>query len=156
MSQNLAAHPYARDLSKLSPEDRALIAGKGERQPAAAPMNHHEADGEVLAHPVPLWLLLSTFAGLMVLTFFTVAATWFDFGALNIWIAVGIAAVKAVLVAVVFMHLKWDNPFNAFALVATFFFLALFIGVVCMDTQQTDPLKQTDALGNLAIQDTVQ
>ena len=145
MADGLQAHPYTRDLSKLDEDDRALLGGAAGRRAAAStanmPQNHSDHDAEVMAHPVPLWMLFVTFGGLMVLTFLTVAATWFDFGPVNIWIALIIAFAKAVLVAVIFMHLRWDNPFNALALGSTMFFLVLFIGVTCMDTQQVDNAK---------------
>jgi len=97
-------------------------------------------DEHALAHPVPVWILLGTFAALMVLTFLTVAATWIDLGRLNIWLALFIALIKAVLVALYFMHLRWDSPFNAAILFASLFFVVLFIGIAILDTQQYQPL----------------
>ncbi|MCG8510585.1 MAG: cytochrome C oxidase subunit IV family protein, partial [Rhodospirillales bacterium] len=65
------------------------------------------------AHVVPLSLLAGVFGALLFLTLITVAATWIDLGALNVWVAVGIAVVKAAFVALYFMHLRWDSPFNS-------------------------------------------
>ena len=53
----------------------------------------------------------------------TVAATWVDLGGWNLWIALGIATVKASLVALYFMHLRYDNPFYALIFVTALVFL---------------------------------
>jgi cytochrome c oxidase subunit 4 len=86
-----------------------------------------------VAHVVPRRMLAGVLAALLVLTFATVAATWVNFGGLNIWIAIGIATVKATLVALVFMHLAYDRPFNALVLVATLCFVTLFMGLALLD-----------------------
>ncbi len=93
-------------------------------------------ESRALAHPVSLSLLLTTFAGLMILTFLTVAATWVDLGMWNIWLALLIAVIKAGLVAMYFMHLRWDSPFNGIVLIAALFFVALFIGSVVLDSRE--------------------
>ena len=95
---------------------------------------HHSDDA--LAHPVPMSLLLTVFGGLMILTFLTVAATWVDIGVWNIWLALLIAVIKASLVALYFMHLRWDSPFNAIALIGSLFFVALFIGSVVLNSKE--------------------
>lgn len=86
------------------------------------------------AHAVPLHILLGVWMALLFLTFVTYAVTWVDLGPLNIWIALGIASIKAFLVALFFMHLKWDRPFNAIVLVGAIFFLVLFLGLALLDT----------------------
>lgn len=92
---------------------------------------HHPKVG----HHVPMWVLAATLAALLVLTFFTVAATWIDLGpAVNLWIALIIATIKAVLVALFFMHLAYDKPFNAIVLICALFFVLLFVGLTLMDT----------------------
>lgn len=98
--------------------------------------DHHATEEHGLAHPVPLGLLIATFGALMVLTFITVAATWVDLGPFNIWLALLIAVIKAGLVALYFMHLRWDSPFNAIVLIAAMFFVALFIGIVVLDSRE--------------------
>lgn len=89
-----------------------------------------------LAHPVPMSLLLGIFGLLMVLTAATYGAALIDLGPFNIVLALLIAVVKASLVGLYFMHLRWDSPFNAVILIASLFFVALFIGVAIMDTTQ--------------------
>lgn len=96
--------------------------------------NHaHEAHPEV-GHVVPVWLLTAVFVALLFLTWVTVAVTWLDLGALNVWIALLIAAVKAVLVVLYFMHLRWDSPFNSVVLLTSLVFLAIFIAITITDT----------------------
>lgn len=90
-------------------------------------------------HVVPGWLLLAVFAALMLLTVVTVAVTWLDLGAWNLAAAMGIAAVKASLVALYFMHLRWDSPFYALLLVAALAFLALFLGFTLLDAVAYQP-----------------
>lgn len=90
-------------------------------------------------HVAPLWVLFATFGALIVLTLLTYAAAMVDLGPLNIPLAVGIAAVKAVLVALFFMHLFWDSKFNAFVLIIGVVFVALFIGVALLDSTHYEP-----------------
>lgn len=87
-------------------------------------------------HVTSLPLLAGVLAILLFLTVLTVAVTYVNLGPLNIWIALGIAVVKAWFVALYFMHLRWDSPFNALAFGAALVFLALFIGISLMDTAE--------------------
>ena len=94
-------------------------------------MSDHENS---FVHVASVKLLLVVWIALMIGTWLTVAASNVDLGALNIWIGLGIATVKATLVALFYMHLRWDKPFNAFVFVGAFFLLFLFIGFAMMDT----------------------
>ena len=76
------------------------------------------------------------FTTLLVLTFATVAVTWVDLGGYNVWVAMGIACIKATLVALFFMHLAYDKPFNTIVLVTTLFFIVFFIGLATIDGMQ--------------------
>jgi cytochrome c oxidase subunit 4 len=101
---------------------------------------HPHAHDEVMGHVMPVPLLLSILLVLLFLTFITVAVTWVDLGRqLNLVVALGIAVVKAALVCLYFMHLRYDNPFNGIALIASFLFVALFIGVTILDSGQYKP-----------------
>ena len=71
-------------------------------------------------------LYLLVFAGLMVGTFLTVAATQVDFGMFNIVVALGIAIAKASLVLWYFMHLKESPNLIKFCAVIG------FLGVITM------------------------
>ncbi len=106
---------------------------------SANPLSASPAHGETIAHVVPVRVLLAVFAVLLALTALTVAATWVDLGQWNLWIAIGIATVKASLVALYFMHLRYDNPFYALIFVTALVFLAVFLSLTLMDTLQYAP-----------------
>lgn len=80
--------------------------------------------------------LIAVFLALLVLTGATVAATAVDFGAANLVIALGIATVKALLVALFFMHLAYDRPFNALVFCTAWLFVAVFAALTLLDTAQ--------------------
>ena len=62
-----------------------------------------------VGHVVPLKLLFGILAALLFLTVLTVAITWVDLGPMNIVAAMGIAVIKASLVALYFMHLRFET-----------------------------------------------
>ncbi len=103
---------------------------------AATPTHDtHGAPGSHdFVHPLPMKVLLSVFAALLMLTVLTVAITYVPLGALNIWAALGIAVVKGALVVLFFMHLKYDKPFYGIVLVVAIFFVALLIGSTIVDS----------------------
>jgi len=78
---------------------------------------------------------------LLVMTFVTVAVSWFDFGRFNLWIALGIAVFKASLVLLFFMHLKYDKPFNAIVIILSMALVMLFIAITLTDTTQYEPQR---------------
>jgi cytochrome c oxidase subunit 4 len=91
---------------------------------------NHPKVGHLVGWPV----LLVTAITLMVLTWVTVVAREVPLGDYNIWLALLIAVVKASLVCMFFMHLRWDRPFNILVLFASLLFLALFLGLAITDT----------------------
>jgi cytochrome c oxidase subunit IV len=90
-------------------------------------------------HVMPLWLLAGVWLALMALTYATVAVTQFDLGRLNLWLALAIATVKAYLVALYFMHLRYDRPFNGLLFLGALVFVMLFVGFALMDTLSYAP-----------------
>lgn len=96
----------------------------------------HDAShpGQGTVHAVPFPILVAVFAALLVLTFATVAATWVNLGELNLWVALGIATFKAGLVALYFMHLRYDHPFNGLVFVAALTVLSLFLAMTLLDS----------------------
>jgi cytochrome c oxidase subunit 4 len=68
-----------------------------------------------------------TLAALLVLTVITVFIASFDFGSINVVVAIGIATIKATLVALVFMHLRHDRPLNGVIAISGFLFLGLLL-----------------------------
>ena len=77
---------------------------------------------------------IRVFAALAILTIVTVAASRVHFpGAGNIVVALVIAAVKASLVAAIFMHLKWEKSPSIWwvlAVCAVFFLALIFLPVL--------------------------
>jgi cytochrome c oxidase subunit 4 len=87
-------------------------------------------------HVVPPRVLLTVYGILLVLTVLTVAVTGVELYSFNIWAALLIAFLKASVVALYFMHLRWDSPFNAIILIAALFFVCIFIGVAILDSRE--------------------
>ena len=86
------------------------------------------------------------FVALLGLTVITVLAAQFDFGPLNLTIALLIAAVKASLVAMFFMGLYFEKSVNAVAFVVSIAALVLFVALTYMDFStrgSMDPLEAT-------------
>ncbi len=103
------------------------------------PLHAHDDHGHGVGHIVPIKLLVVVGVVLLILTWITVAATYFDLGDGNIYIALAIAVIKASLVALFFMHLRWDRPFNGFIFVGSIAFVALFIAFALTDSSQYQP-----------------
>lgn len=96
--------------------------------------------GPATGHVVSVRILLGVWALLLVLTLLTVQTVispWADFGSrMDLYIALAIATVKAALVLLYFMHLRYDSPLNAMWFIFALFFVALFIGGLIGDSQQ--------------------
>lgn len=98
---------------------------------------HHEQH----SHGGPV-IYTATLTGLLILTGITVGASYINFGsnAANIAIALTIASVKAILVSLFFMHLKWDKPVNGIIAITGFLFLGIFISFDLIDlNNRRDP-----------------
>jgi cytochrome c oxidase subunit IV len=74
-----------------------------------------------------------TLVALLILTALTVGAAYINLGSGNIVIALAIATVKAILVALFFMHLRWEKPMDSLIAMAGFIFLGIFIGFCLLD-----------------------
>lgn len=77
--------------------------------------------------------LLMVLMALFALTALTVGASTLNLGALNVWLALIIAAAKASLVLLFFMHLKYETMVLKLSFLATFGFLAIIIGFIFLD-----------------------
>ncbi len=87
-------------------------------------------------HVLSLETYLAVAGALLVLTAVTVAVSFVHFGAWNLVVAMAIAATKAILVALFFMHLKYDNKIYLAVFGASVLFLALFIIFTMFDTMR--------------------
>lgn len=103
--------------------------------------SHHDGLGH---HITPLRVYWTVFAALMVLTAVTVAvslvpvALGIEMGGYAIWVALIVACCKATLVAVFFMHLKYDERFNAMIFISCLFFMGVFFAFTMMDLVTRD------------------
>jgi cytochrome c oxidase subunit 4 len=112
----------------------------------AAHDSHGHGHGEghpLVGHLVPYSTLFATGGALLVLTVITVAARYVDLGEANIYLAIGIAVVKATLVSLFFMHLRWDRPFNLMVLVGSMLFVVLMMVFCMMDVGQNMVAENT-------------
>ena len=100
----------------------------------------HADDGAVHAHISSVPFYVGIFLGLLVLTGVTVGQSYVDLGRLNIVLVVLIATMKASLVVTFFMHLRWDNKFNALIFVSTLFFIGVFFAYTLNDTDRRGEL----------------
>jgi cytochrome c oxidase subunit IV len=82
-------------------------------------------------------------AALLVLTAITVAAAGVRFSspAVNVMVALGIATLKATLVALFFMHLRHDRPMNALIFTTGLAVLATLLALTLIDVQTRLPVQ---------------
>ena len=89
-------------------------------------------------HVLPLKNYFGVFGILVFLTLITVWVSHMNLGPISIYVALVIAFIKACLVAAIFMHLKYDNRFNAFVFASSLLFLAIFVGLTFLDLKTRD------------------
>jgi cytochrome c oxidase subunit 4 len=96
-------------------------------------------------HIVPLKIYLGIGTALLILTAVTIWVATIDLGGWNVVVAIAIAAFKATLVALFFMHLKYDNMLFLYIFLIAIIFLAIFIGFTMFDTMRRgDFYSETD------------
>jgi cytochrome c oxidase subunit IV len=101
---------------------------------------HHEP------HVISIPVLIGTFAALIALTILTVGATAIDLGgAGNLVVALVVAAIKAILVALIFMHLWFDQKYNAMVFGGSLIFVFLFVAFTTIDASRyQDDIRAID------------
>jgi len=82
---------------------------------------------------VPVKTYIFVFVALLILTLTTWQVSLIDLGPFNAIVAVLIAGVKASLVALFFMHVKYGPRFNKLVLVGSIFWLVLLLGITITD-----------------------
>ena len=98
---------------------------------------HHDDHHHGISHVASVKVLAGTGSALLLLTLVTVAATRVDFGpAINLAVAMLIAVIKATLVVLFFMHLKYDKLFHSVVFVSAILAACLFVGFTLMDSGQ--------------------
>ena len=99
--------------------------------------HHGDDDHHEISHVLPIKVLLATGGSLLALTVITVLATKVDFGAnINLGIAMAIAVIKATLVVLFFMHLRYDRLFHSVIFAGAILAASLFVGFTLMDSNQ--------------------
>ena len=91
-------------------------------------------------HVTPIKVYIAVAIALLLLTGITVTASFIDFGAFNVTIALAIASIKALLVAFFFMHLLWDNKLYLIIFAASLLFLTIFLTFTMFDTTTRDAI----------------
>jgi cytochrome c oxidase subunit 4 len=75
----------------------------------------------------------NVFIALLVLLFATVGAAYVPLGPLNFPVAMTIASVKAVLIVLFFMHLRYSHRLTAVVSVAAFLWLGIMLALTMSD-----------------------
>ena len=91
-------------------------------------------------HVLPVSTYLGVGAALLVLTAITVWVSQFHFGEWNLIVAMAVAVTKALLVALIFMHLLWDNKVYMVVFTSAVLFLGIFIVLTMFDTMRRDDI----------------
>ena len=86
-----------------------------------------------LGHVIQFRVYLTILIALLILTAVTVAVSRVDFGAYNTVIAMLVASVKAILVAMFFMHLKFENKYTIGYAAFPLLLLFILIGGIFLD-----------------------
>ena len=70
---------------------------------------------------------------LLILTYVTIHVAQFDFKALTVLLALGVATFKTILVGYYFMHLKFENKFFKIMVFICLFVLVAVLGILFID-----------------------
>jgi cytochrome c oxidase subunit 4 len=84
-------------------------------------------------HPVPAAVYYRTFAALIVLLLITAGASYLPLGALGIAVALGIAATKALLILLNFMHVRYRSRLTDLFAATGFFWLGILFVLTLSD-----------------------
>ena len=84
-------------------------------------------------HVIPPKTYFTIFGALMVLTVVTVWVAFFDLGFLNVFVAVSIAVLKATLVILYFMHVRYSSKLTQVIVAAGVFWLIIMLVLTMQD-----------------------
>ena len=84
-------------------------------------------------HVAPKSLYYGVFLALLVGTALTVAVAFVDLGAMNNVVMLAIASVKALLVILFFMHVRWGSRLTWVVVASGFFWLLILFTVTMSD-----------------------
>jgi cytochrome c oxidase subunit 4 len=84
-------------------------------------------------HVVPKKVYFAIFGILLVLTFLTVLAAFYDLGPLNPVVAVTIACIKGALVVLFFMHVRYSDKLTWVIVITGFGWIAVLLVLTLSD-----------------------
>lgn len=84
-------------------------------------------------HVTPLRTYFFVFLALMVLTAITVAVAYVDLGVFSNVVAMAIALLKAALVVLFFMHVRYSRPMSKLTVASSLFWLLILFGLTLSD-----------------------
>jgi cytochrome c oxidase subunit 4 len=84
-------------------------------------------------HVSPVSTYLSIFMALMGFTALTVGVAFVNLGSFNPVVALGVACIKATLVILFFMHVKYSSRLTKLTVVLSLFFVAILFAETLMD-----------------------
>lgn len=85
------------------------------------------------AHVAPKSVYYLVFLALIVGTGLTVLAAFFDMGVMNNVVMLSIASIKATLVILFFMHVRWGTRLTWVVVASGFFWLLILFGLTMSD-----------------------
>jgi cytochrome c oxidase subunit IV len=88
------------------------------------------------AHVLSVKMLALNLLALLVLTTLTVFTGKLDLHGFDFAVAMIIATIKATLVAMIFMHLKWDKGYHTFIFLFAILFVGIFLAYTMLDTTE--------------------
>ena len=97
-------------------------------------------DGAVHTHISSAGFYTVIFLALICLTILTVGQSYVDLGKMNLIVVILIATTKASLVVSFFMHLRYDNKFNALIFLSCLLFIGVFFAYTMNDTNNRGDL----------------
>lgn len=104
---------------------------------AAHGLGHQEAavdDSHAAHHIVPPKVYALVLVALLILTWLTVSVAYMNFGGIwNLVLALGVATIKATLVVLFFMHVKYSGRLVHLTIGASLLFFILLIAGTLMD-----------------------
>jgi caa(3)-type oxidase subunit IV len=123
----MADHAHAHE----TPDTHLYLHGK--------PLEDFE---ECHEHISPKSLYWKVFGALMVLTVVTVGVSYVGLGPASLTVAMAVAVVKATLVCMYFMHLKYDERYHVFVFLSTLIFVGIFFMFTLFDLNSRAKLSE--------------
>ena len=133
---------------EAEPHDDQRALGRGDGSAAHDGAEHDEGEH----HGPGLGVYFGVFGALLVLTGVTVAAAFTDLGHFSAFVAVGIAAVKATMVVLYFMHVRYSTRLIGLYAASGFLFVAILLGITMSEVADRRPQPERDPLRPDAIE----